>query len=223
MVKVKLDNIEIEVEPGTTILEAAKKAGIEIPHLCTLEGLYNGASCRLCLVKNSNGKLVPACAYYITRDEEFVANSPELVEMRRINFELLLSFHRIECWTCDRKGSCLMAEFSDKLGIEGLPVCSQCPLPPEECLLKKGILCLGMITNAGCNAECIVSGGQCWGCRGPITRRDVLERAFKRYLELGFDIDKVLSRAEIFWNSVSAFKDVKNVARKVRVIENEKL
>ena len=216
MVKVKLDGVEVEVEPGTTVLEAAKKAGIEIPHLCTLKDLYNGASCRLCLVKTARGKLAPACAYQVYRDEEFTVNSLELKRIRKVNFELLLSFHKIECWKCERKGDCILARLSQELGVEGIPVCSQCPLPPEECLLTKGILCLGMITSSGCDAECITSGGQCWGCRGPITRRDVLKRAFKRYEELGFNIDDVLFRAEIFWNSVPAFEKLKKVAAEVR-------
>lgn len=214
MVKVKIDGRVVEVEPGTTILEAAEKAGVKIPRLCVIPGLYEGASCRLCIVKTPAGRTFPACNYRVYRDEEFVSTSPDLWEMRRVNFELLLKFHRIECWKCERKGGCSLVELSKELLVEGIPVCSECPLPPEECLLNKGILCLGAITLAGCDAECIAGGGECWGCRGPITMVDVLERAFKRYSELGFDVEAAVSKATIFWNSVAGFDVVKGVASK---------
>lgn len=212
MVKVKIDGRIVEVEPGTTVLKAAEKAGISIPKLCVVPGLYEASSCRLCVVKTPAGRFFPACNYRVYRDEEFISSSPELWEMRRVNFELILKFHRIECWLCERKSTCSLVELSKELMVEGVPVCSECPLPRDECLLRKGILCLGMITQAGCDAECLVGGGECWGCRGPITRTDVLERAFNRYAELGFDVQKVLSKAEIFWNSVTGFTIVKRVA-----------
>jgi hypothetical protein len=72
-----------------------------------------------------------------------------------------------------------------------------------------------MIAQSGCNAECLVSGGECWGCRGPITREDILERAFARYKELGFDVKDVVSKAEIYWNSAPGFATVKKVAERV--------
>jgi len=212
MPKVKIDGRVVEVEPGTTVLAAAEKAGVRIPRLCVVPGLYEGSSCRVCLVKTPAGRLFPACNYRVYRDEEFVATSPDLWEMRRVNFELLLAFHRIECWQCERKGACSLVSLAKELGVEGIPVCSECPLPPSECLLRRGILCLGMITLAGCEAECVAGGGECWGCRGPITRADVLERAFKRYSELGFDVTSVVSKAEIFWNSLDSFGVVKSVA-----------
>lgn len=214
MVKVKIDGKVVEVEAGTTILEAAEKAGIRIPRLCVIPGLYEGASCRLCIVKTPVGRTFPACNYRVYRDEEFVATSPDLWEMRRVNFELVLKFHRIECWQCERKSGCSLVELSKELMVEGIPVCSECPLPPDECLLKKGVLCLGMITLSGCNAECVLGGGECWGCRGPVTRVDVLERAFKRYAELGFNVADVISKAEIFWNSTPGFVVAKDIAKK---------
>jgi len=216
VVKVKVDGRVVEVEPGTTVLEAAEKAGVYIPRLCVVPGLYEGTSCRICVVKTAQGRFFPACQYRVYSDEEFIATSPDLWEMRRVNFELVLKFHRIECWQCERKGACSLAALSKELMVEGIPVCSECPLPPSECLLRKGILCLGMITLSGCDAECIVGGGECWGCRGPITRLDVLERAFKRYAELGFDVGDVISKAEIFWNSLPELETVKSAAKGVR-------
>lgn len=214
MVKVKVDGKVAEVEPGTTVLEAAERMGISIPKLCVVPGLYEGSSCRICVVKTPAGRFFPSCNYRVYRDEEFVANSPDLWEMRRVNFELILKFHRIECWQCERKGFCSLEALSKELMVEGIPVCSECPLPPDECLLKKGVLCLGMITQSGCNAECVAEGGECWGCRGPLARMDVLEKAFERYKELSFDVASVVSKAEIFWNSVPDFAIVKEVANK---------
>lgn len=219
LVKVKIDGKEVEVEPGTTLLSAAEKVGIEIPRLCVIPGLYEGSSCRVCLVKTPAGRLFPACNYRVYRDEEFVSNSLDLWEMRRVNFELILKFHRIECWQCYRKGQCSLATLSKELMVEGIPVCSECPLSPSECLLQKGILCLGMIAQSGCRAECLFSGGECWGCRGPISRRDLIERAFEHYIELGYDVKAVISKAEIFWNSLSELKIVKEAAD--RVVDRE--
>jgi len=216
VVKLKLNDKEIEAEKGKTLLEIALENGFDIPHLCMLKDLYYGTSCRLCLVMTSRGKLIPSCYYRVSGNEEFIVDSPELREIRRVNFELILSYHKVECWLCNRKNNCKLMDISRKLGVEGLPVCSQCPLAPEECLLKKGILCLGMITLSGCDAECIISGGQCWGCRGPVTREDILERAFRRYKELGFDLNDVLFRAEIFWNSLKEFEKIREVVEKVK-------
>jgi ferredoxin len=215
MVKVRIDEKVVDVELGTTVLEAAKRAGVEIPRLCVIPGLYEGSSCRLCLVKTPTGRILPSCNYRVYRDEEFLANTSDLWEIRRVNLELLLQFHRIECWLCERKGSCPLAELSMELFVDGLPVCSECPLPPSRCLLLKGEMCLGMIAQSGCGAECLASGGECWGCRGPITQEDVLERAFARYRELGFNVKEVLSKAEIYWNSAPGFEKVKEVAEKV--------
>lgn len=209
MVKLKLNGKLVEAEKDKTLLEVALENGFNIPHLCMLKDLYYGASCRLCLVETPAGRLIPSCYYRVSGDEEFVIDSPKLREIRRLNLELILSYHRVECWLCIRKGDCKLIEISRKLGVEGLPVCSECPLAPQECLLEKGILCLGMIALAGCHAECIAGGGQCWGCRGPVGRSDILERAFKRYRNLGFDLDDVLSRAEIFWNSLKQFEEMK--------------
>lgn len=215
MVKVKIDGKVVEVEPGTTVLAAAEKAGVEIPKLCVIPGLYEGSSCRLCLVKTPAGRLFPACNYRVYRDEEFVAHSPDLWEMRRVNFELILKFHRIECWECERKGSCSLVSLAKELLVDGIPVCSECPLAPCECLLLKGRLCLGMISQSGCEAECLRSGGECWGCRGPITKEDILERAISRYKKLGFSVKEVVDKAEIYWNSAPGFAIVKKVAERV--------
>ncbi len=216
MVKVKIDGVTIEVEPGTSVLAAAEKAGLRIPHLCVVKGIYEGASCRLCLVKTPTGRLFPACAYYVYRDEEFISDSLDLRIERKVNFEFILKFHRMECWLCPRKGNCLLAKLSKELAVEGTPVCAECPLSPEECLLTKGVPCLGPITLSGCDAECVESGGPCWGCRGPISRVDVLENAFSRYRELGIDTETILRKADIFWNSLPEFEVVKKVFNRVR-------
>ncbi len=66
-----------------------------------------------------------------------------------------------------------------------------------------------MITQSGCNAECLVSGST------RITREDILERAFTRYKKLCFDVREVVRKAEIYWNSAPVFETVKKVAEKV--------
>ena len=200
-VKVKVDGIEVEVDPGSVVLDAIKKAGIPMHSLCQAGELYRGASCRLCLVELPNGKLVPACAYPVSNELEVYTRTPRTLRTRRTTLELLLAYHRIECWICKRKGDCILVKMANDLRLEGIPICAECPLHSDECLLNKGILCLGPLTVAGCEAECPATGGRCWGCRGPITREDVVVRALRRYRELGFTLKEVIETAEIFWSA----------------------
>lgn len=214
-VRVKVDGVEVEVGPNSVVLDAINKAGIPMHTLCQAGEIYRGASCRLCLVELPGGKLVPACAYPVSEGLEVRTRTPNTLRIRRATLELLLAFHKMECWVCNRKGDCLLVKMANDLRLLGIPICSECPLHPGECLLNKGILCLGPLTTAGCGAECPKTGGRCWGCRGPITREDVVTRALRRYRELGYVLRDVIEEAEIFWSAHPFFEKLRLLAEGV--------
>ena len=98
MISLKIDNKEIEVEAGTTVLEAATQAGISIPSMCFLKGHSNHPSCMVCLVKdNRNGALVPSCALVATDGMDLNASDEDVLEARRKSLELLMSDHVGDC------------------------------------------------------------------------------------------------------------------------------
>lgn len=98
MVHLKIDNIEIQVPEGSTVLDAARQAGISIPSMCYLKGYGNHPSCMVCLVKDlKNGALMPSCALKVTEGMEISASDPEVLVARRQALELLMSDHIGDC------------------------------------------------------------------------------------------------------------------------------
>ncbi|MBI9066536.1 MAG: FAD-dependent oxidoreductase [Salinivirgaceae bacterium] len=98
MIKLKIDNKEISVPKGTSILEAAKELGIHIPSMCYLKGYGNHPSCMLCMVKDKKtGQLHPSCAYPAQEGLEIITNDAEVRESRKDALELLLSDHVGDC------------------------------------------------------------------------------------------------------------------------------
>jgi len=217
MVRVYVNNVPVDVDEGSVVLDAVRKAGFRVPTLCLLSGTYREASCRLCLVELENGRLVPACAFPVSENLKLYTDTPRIRQVRRMVLELILAAHRIQCWYCERKGGdCILLNLAQEYGVEGIPVCAECPLYGEDCLIRKGIPCLGPLTVAGCGAPCTKERSPCIGCRGPVTRRDVIEAAMRYYEEAGADIDKVLSMARLFWSSLRALDNIVNVAKSLR-------
>lgn len=98
MIRIKIDNIEIEAEEGQTILNAAKKAGIHIPTLCHKEGIKPYSSCMVCMVKKSNSdSYIPSCSSLVQDGMEIDASGEAVLTLRKKAVELLLSEHRAEC------------------------------------------------------------------------------------------------------------------------------
>lgn len=200
MVRVYVNGIEVEVSSEATIKDAVEKAGFKVPLLCYLQGLFSEATCRICIVE-VNGRYVPACRYPVYDEAKITTDSDVVRKFRRINIELLLAAHRIRCWNCMMKGGfCKLLELTREYGIEGIPVCSECPLYGNSCLALRGEPCLGPLTVAGCNADCTKKGLVCIGCRGPIESRDVIEEAVTFYHRAKIEIDKLVSSMKIFWS-----------------------
>jgi ferredoxin len=98
MIRLKIDHKEIEAPEGSTVLEAARNAGISIPSMCNLQGYENHPSCMVCLVKdNKTGTLVASCAVKVTNGMEISASNPDVMVARRQALELLLSDHVGDC------------------------------------------------------------------------------------------------------------------------------
>ncbi|HBG52884.1 MAG TPA: NADH:ubiquinone oxidoreductase [Rikenellaceae bacterium] len=122
-VKLTIDNKHIEVPKGTTILQAAKQAGINIPSLCYmnlphLDQEHKPGSCRVCVVEIPGKKtLVPACVTKCTDGMEVLSHSLRAINARRTVVELLLSDHPKDCLICPSSGDCELQKLSINMGI----------------------------------------------------------------------------------------------------------
>ena len=107
MVRLIIDNCEVVVPEHTTILDAAKSVGIQIPTLCYLRDLNEIGGCRVCVVEVEGcDQLVAACNNYVLDGMVVRTNSPKAREARRTNVQLLLSQHDSRCTSCVRSGNC---------------------------------------------------------------------------------------------------------------------
>lgn len=107
MINLKINGLPVSVEEGTTILEAARKLGIEIPTLCYLKEINEIGACRICVVEVKGMKsLVTACVYPVFEGMEVLTNSPKVFASRKITLELILSTHARNCLSCVRSGNC---------------------------------------------------------------------------------------------------------------------
>ena len=98
MIKLKIDNIEVQVKEGTSVLKAAESVGINIPTMCFMEGFTNNPSCMVCLVKNkNNGDMFPSCAMEVAEGMDILSEDAEVKEARKDALELLLSDHVGDC------------------------------------------------------------------------------------------------------------------------------
>jgi NADH-quinone oxidoreductase subunit G len=127
MINVTINDKKVQVEEGTTILDAAKELGINIPTLCHLDlNAINmethSASCRVCVVEVANRRnLAPACATKCTEGMVIYTNSIKAIRARRTIVELLLSDHPQECTICDKNMKCQLQSIAAKLGIREIP------------------------------------------------------------------------------------------------------
>ena len=118
MVKLMINGQEVTVKEGTSIMDAAEKVGIHIPHLCYLRGLNEIGACRVCVVEiKGMKKLVTACNTACEEGMEIFTNSPRVRSLRRINVELILSDHNANCASCIKSGNCTLQSIANDMGI----------------------------------------------------------------------------------------------------------
>lgn len=122
MVKLMINDQNIQVPEGTTIMEAAREVGIEIPHLCFLKDINDIGACRVCVVEiEGMEKLVTACNTPAEDGMVIYTNSPKVRAIRKINVQLILSDHSGKCSTCVRSGNCQLQSLANDLGVLELP------------------------------------------------------------------------------------------------------
>ena len=118
-VQVKINGMPFSVPKDSTVLEAARYAGIDIPTLCYLKGINEIGACRMCVVEVKGARsLVASCVYPVNEGMEVFTNTPKVQESRRMTLEMLLSVHNRNCLSCKRSGSCELQALCQELGVE---------------------------------------------------------------------------------------------------------
>jgi len=120
LVSLTIDEREVEVEEGATILEAAERLGIKIPTLCYDQRLIPFGACRMCIVeeKGRKGKFIPACFTPVREGMDIITDSPEIRRSRRKKLVLMLLNHPMDCPTCDKRGDCALQTLVYEYGVE---------------------------------------------------------------------------------------------------------
>jgi len=126
MIQVTINGVAYSVPAGSTVLEAARAANIDIPTLCYLKDINEIGACRLCLVEVSERRgaamgpfrMVTACVYPCTDGMEIKTNTPKITASRKMNLELLLSNHDQKCLSCVRSTNCELQTLCREYGVD---------------------------------------------------------------------------------------------------------
>jgi NADH-quinone oxidoreductase subunit G len=119
MLKLKVNNIDLEVEEGLTVLQACEKAGVEIPRFCYHEKLSIAGNCRMCLVEmEKSPKPVASCAMPAAEGMNIKTNTPFVEKARKGVMEFLLANHPLDCPVCDQGGECDLQDQSMFYGVD---------------------------------------------------------------------------------------------------------
>ena len=119
MLKLKVNDIEVEVEEGLTVLQACEKAGAEIPRFCYHEKLSIAGNCRMCLVEmEKSPKPIASCAMPAAEGMNIKTNTPKVEKSRKGVMEFLLANHPLDCPVCDQGGECDLQDQSMFYGID---------------------------------------------------------------------------------------------------------
>ncbi|MCH5212463.1 MAG: iron hydrogenase small subunit [Oscillospiraceae bacterium] len=118
-INLKINGLDVSAPEGSTVLEAARLAGIKIPTLCFLKEINEIGACRMCVVEVKGARnLVAACVHPISEGMEVLTNTPKLIKSRKRTLQLLLSDHDKKCLSCVRSGQCELQELCHELGVE---------------------------------------------------------------------------------------------------------
>ena len=119
MVHLTINGIPVEVEEGTTILEAARKVNIDIPTLCFLKDINEVGDCRMCVVDvEGNRGFATACIQKVAEGMIVKTSTPAVIEARKIVLDLILSNHDRECLTCTRNGTCELQKLAQEFYVD---------------------------------------------------------------------------------------------------------
>ena len=119
MINVKVNGIAVSVPKGSTILEAARKAGVEIPTLCYMKDKNEIGACRICVVEATGARgLVTACVYPAAEGMEIQTNTAKVQKARKTTLELILSTHEKKCLSCSRSTNCELQKLCLEYGVD---------------------------------------------------------------------------------------------------------
>ena len=119
MVNIKINGVDVQAPQGSTILEAARIANIEIPTLCFLKDINAIGACRICVVEVKGARtLVTACVYPINEGMEIFTNTPKVIESRKKTLQLILSDHDKKCTSCVRSKNCELQKLCHDYGVD---------------------------------------------------------------------------------------------------------
>jgi NADH-quinone oxidoreductase subunit G/NADP-reducing hydrogenase subunit HndD len=118
MVTIEVNGRSVEAQPGEMLLYSLRRAGIQVPTLCHMEGLLPSGACRMCVVEIEGQRgLIPSCAFPVTQPIKVRTHSPRAVLARRTIVELLLANHPDDCLYCVRNNDCQLQELAQQLGV----------------------------------------------------------------------------------------------------------
>ncbi len=121
MINLKINGIAVSVPKGSTVLEAARIAGVEIPTLCYMKEKNEIGACRICVVEVNEGRgfrIVTACVYPATEGMEVLTNTAKIQKARKTTLELILSTHNKECLSCKRSTNCELQKLCRDYGVD---------------------------------------------------------------------------------------------------------
>ena len=118
LITLTIDNQEVKVKKGVTILEAAREAGIDIPTLCFLKEINEVGDCRMCIVEVEGRRgFVTSCIQKAEEGMVVHTNTSDILEARRVILDLIISNHAKDCLTCTRSGNCELQALATKLNV----------------------------------------------------------------------------------------------------------
>ena len=119
-VTLTIDGKEVKAPVGSTVLEAAKIAGVHIPTLCFLKGVNEIGACRMCIVDVGAKSLQAACMYPVAQGLKVVTSNPVIREARKVTLELILSSHEKKCLSCVRSRNCELQKLARDMNIQDI-------------------------------------------------------------------------------------------------------
>ena len=118
-ITIKINGSEVSAPAGSTILEAARLAGIEIPTLCYMKEINEIGACRMCVVEVKGARsMAAACVYPIAPGMEVYTHTPKIIEARKKTLQLMLSNHNRKCLSCIRSGDCELQALCKEYGVD---------------------------------------------------------------------------------------------------------
>lgn len=115
---IKIDGATLMAKKGSTILQTALENGIYIPNLCNHQDLKPFGACRLCLVENTEGRLVTACETVVEDGMKVISENDRINQVRKLVVQLLIANHELDCLTCVQDGNCKLQDVASYMGIE---------------------------------------------------------------------------------------------------------